>query len=301
MESFIAVTREQHFGRAAQSLGVSVSALSKRIQRLESELGLPLVLRDSGGFLGLTPAGDRFVRFAPELLRTAQAASQAAAGDPTMTLRLAFPAGVGVVAPLLPSALATLELALSHAHPGTAIDSVPTPFTRLTDDLVGGEVDTVVTFGGSAHPQVASTELSQIHRVGMVAAVHPLASRASVDVLEFARYPMVYSADLPAEYMHPFVLADVRPLDEATLVHIDASNTAHVAQRILRGREVTVVPLALTSNLPPELRRIELRNVPPTWYHAHRRVGDDRPELLTAIDLMADFTESITRAALPRR
>ena len=96
----------------------------------------------------------------------------------------------------------------------------------------------------------------------------------------------------------PFVLADVRPLEEATLVPIAASNTAHVAQRLLHGREVTVVPVALTGNLPPELQRVGLIGVPASWYHAHRRSDDDRPALLTAIDLMTDFTESITQAAL---
>ena len=71
-----------------------------------------------------------------------------------------------------------------------------------------------------------------------------------------------------------------------------------VAQRILRGREVTVVPVALTANLPPELQRVGLIGVPPSWYYAHRRSGDDRPALLTAIELLTDFTDSITRAAL---
>jgi len=33
-------------------------------------------------------------------------------------------------------------------------------------------------------------------------------------------------------------------------------------------------------------------------YHAHYRHSDDRAELLTTVDLMADFTESITHAAL---
>ncbi len=60
---------------------------------------------------------------------------------------------------------------------------------------------------------------------------------------------------------------------------------------------MTVVPLALTGNLPPELQRLGLTGVPASWYHAHRRSGDDRPALLTAIDLMTDFTESITRSA----
>lgn len=198
----------------------------------------------------------------------------------------------------MPQALATLELALQHAHPGVGVESVPTAFRELTPALIAGEVDMVLTFGPSPSPDVTSTRLSEIHRVGLVGAAHPLAFRRAVEVHEFARLPMIYDPDLPDGYMQPFVLADVRPLEDATLIPISASNTAHVAQRILRGREATVVPLALTANLPPELQRVGLIGVPASWYHAHRRLGDDRTALLTAIDLMTDFTDSITQAAL---
>lgn len=298
VESFVAVTELRHFGRAADRLGVSASTLTKRIQRLEAAVGVPLIERDTGGYVGLTPAGRRFVQFAPRLVHAAQAAKSAATGEPVETLRLAVPAGVGVVAPLIPQALATLELALWHAHPDVAVETVGTPFPDLTPALLARDVDVVLTFGPSPSPEVTSTRLSEIHRVGLVGATHPLAFRRAVDVREFARLPMLYSPDLPDEYMQPFILADVRPLEEATLVPINASNTAHVAQRLLRGREVTVVPVALTGNLPPELQRVGLIGVPASWYHAHRRSDDDRPALLTAIDLMTDFTESITQAAL---
>ena len=298
VESFIAVTDLRHFGRAAGRLGVSASALTKRIQKLEAAVGVPLIERDTGGYAGLTPAGRRFVQFAPQLLHAAQAAKTAASGAPLDTLRLAVPAGVGVVAPLMPRALATLELALHHVHPDVAIESVPTAFPGLTPALLAGDVDVVLTFGPSPSPDVVSTRLSEIHRVGLVGASHPLAFKKAVDVHEFARLPLIYSPELPDEYMEPFILADVRPLEEATLVPINASNTAHVAQRILRGREVTVVPVALTGNLPPELQRVGLAGVPASWYHVHRRSGDDRPALLTAIGRMTEFTESITRSAL---
>ena len=298
VESFIAVAESRHFGHAASTLGVSASALTKRIKRLETAVGVPLIERDTAGYAGLTPAGRRFLQFAPELLHAAQAAKTAAAGAPIDQLRLAVPAGVGVVAPLMPQALATLELALQHAHPGVGIEPVRTAFPDLTPSLLAGDVDVVLTFGPSPSSDVISTRLSEIHRVGLVGATHPLAWKRTVDVHEFARLPMIYDPDLPDEYMQPFILADVRPLEEATLVPISASNTAHVAQRILRGREVTVVPVALTGNLPPELQRVGLTGVPASWYHAHRRSGDDRPALLTAIDLMTEFTESITRSAL---
>lgn len=295
--SFVALAESQHFGRAAPQLNVSVSALSKRIQRLEAALGVPLIERSSAGYGALTPAGRRFLEVAPALLDTADAARSAAAGESSSTLRVAIPDGVGVVAPLLPAALATLGLALRHTHPGVGVAAVPTPFARLTPDLVAGDSDIVLTFGASPLAEVVSTRLSPILRVGLVGANHPLARHRSMDVEDFARYPMIFSPELPDEYMLPFILADVRPVADAKLIPIAAENTAHVAHRILQGREVTVVPLALTANLGPELHRISLRRVPPTWYVAQRRADDDRAAVRTAVELMAAFTRSITDAA----
>jgi DNA-binding transcriptional LysR family regulator len=298
VRAFLAVVEQRHYGRAAEALGVSVSAVTKRVQRLEADLGVPLLERDSGGVVDLTPAGRRFVQFAPQVLQSAQEAQMVVTDGATMTLRIGVPAGVPAVAPLMPSALATLELALSHAHPGVVTALKPTPFQRLTADLLDSTVDVLLTFGESPNPGIESTRLGELHRVGMVAATHAYAFRAAVDVREFATQPMVYSPDLPDEYMHPFVLADVRPLADARLSPLNASSTAQVAQRVLGGRDVTVVPAALTANLPPELKRVRLDGVPPCWYFAQRRRDDDRPALETLIDLLVAFTESITRAAL---
>jgi DNA-binding transcriptional LysR family regulator len=48
-----------------------MSALTKRIKRLEAAVGVPLIERDTGGYAGLTPAGRRFVQFAPSLVHAA--------------------------------------------------------------------------------------------------------------------------------------------------------------------------------------------------------------------------------------
>lgn len=297
VDTFLAVVAHRHFGRAAQDLGVSVSAVTKRLHRLENDLGVPLIERDTGGFIDLTSAGRRFVQFAPQLIHAARTATLAATADSVIALQVAIPAGVEAVAPLMPNALATLELALTHAHPGVSVALQPTPFASLTTDLLAGSVDAVLTFGASPHPDVVSTRLGELKRVGLVPAHHPFAYRGRVAVEEFAQQPLIYAPNLPDEYMHPFVLADVRPLADAKLVPLEASNTAQVAQRVLQGPAVTVIPAALSANLPPELKRIELLGVPAGSYYAHRRRDDERADLLTMIDLLVDFTESITRAA----
>jgi LysR family transcriptional regulator, benzoate and cis,cis-muconate-responsive activator of ben and cat genes len=56
---FAIVAEEQHFQRAADRLGVTQSALSRRIQLLEHELGVKLFERTARG-VKLTPAGEIF-------------------------------------------------------------------------------------------------------------------------------------------------------------------------------------------------------------------------------------------------
>lgn len=297
LTAFLAVVRHRHFGHAAAELGVSISAVTKRVQRLEADLGIPLIERDSGGVIGLTAAGRRFLQFAPRVLEAAQAAQLAAVAEPAERLRVAFPAGVDAVAPLMPAALATLELALSHAHPGVGVVLVPTAFDRLDPDLTAGAVDAVLTFGVAEAAGVTSTRLGELRRVGLIPTGHPYTHRRRVPVAEFAQQPLLYSPELPPSYMDPFVLADVRPLAEASLVRLPASRTSDVAGQLLVGPGITVVPAALAAALPPALTWVELDGVPACWYSMYHRSADVRPELLAMIALFADFTEAITRAA----
>jgi DNA-binding transcriptional LysR family regulator len=68
LRGFLAVAREQHFGRAAASLNLTQPALSLRIQVLERELGIQLLLR-SAREVRLTPAGEALLERAEALIR----------------------------------------------------------------------------------------------------------------------------------------------------------------------------------------------------------------------------------------
>lgn len=67
LEYMVALARERHFVRAAQSCSVSQPALSEGIRRLEKELDVPLIRRGNK-FEGLTPEGERIVIWARKIL-----------------------------------------------------------------------------------------------------------------------------------------------------------------------------------------------------------------------------------------
>lgn len=60
LEFFAAVSNYRNITKTAEVLHISQSALSRRIQSLEEELGVPLLVR-GGHYIELTPAGERFL------------------------------------------------------------------------------------------------------------------------------------------------------------------------------------------------------------------------------------------------
>ena len=67
LEYIVALDRERHFVRAAQSCSVSQPALSEGIRKLEEELDVPLIHRGNK-FGGLTAEGQQLVVWARRIL-----------------------------------------------------------------------------------------------------------------------------------------------------------------------------------------------------------------------------------------
>jgi len=72
LEMFIALAREEHFGKAAEAMGVTQPTLSAGIKQLEDQLGVMLVWRGSR-FRGLTPEGQRTLDWARRIVADTRA------------------------------------------------------------------------------------------------------------------------------------------------------------------------------------------------------------------------------------
>lgn len=103
LRSFLILSEQLHFGRAAELLHISQPALSKQVRRLEDRLGGPLLIRRSRG-LHLTPAGQVLLERARQIIKDSESAekiTRLTLKGKAGTLRVGF--GIAVLARGLPS------------------------------------------------------------------------------------------------------------------------------------------------------------------------------------------------------
>jgi DNA-binding transcriptional LysR family regulator len=143
------------YAAAARALGITPSAVSKSIQRLEQQLGVALFTRTTRS-LTLTSEGrdlhERVLRLLRDAEEIEQAAARARAG-PAGSLRIAasFPVGLHLIAPMLP--------AFCGRYPAVTID------LRLDDrhvDLVEEGIDVAVRIGDLADSRLLARRLAPL-------------------------------------------------------------------------------------------------------------------------------------------
>ena len=123
--AFARVVDSGSFSAAAHRLGISKSAISAHVKRLEERLGIRLLNRTTRR-LSVTEAGAAYYRHCARILAEAEAAEQVASAlqrEPRGTIRISAPPSFGWmhVAPAVPAFLKrypelSVDIALSPAH-----------------------------------------------------------------------------------------------------------------------------------------------------------------------------------------
>ncbi|HYD55954.1 MAG TPA: LysR family transcriptional regulator [Burkholderiales bacterium] len=98
--TFLEIVDCGNFVRAAERLHVTQTAVSVRVQSLESQLGRKLFIRNKAGAT-LTPAGEQFLRYAPLLIQVWERARQQVAVPPGLRAVVAVGAELTLWSPFL--------------------------------------------------------------------------------------------------------------------------------------------------------------------------------------------------------
>lgn len=141
MSYLLALAREKHFTRAAESCCVTQSTLSSGLKALERELDMPLVLRGPR-FIGLTPEGERVAAWAAHIVSDYENLKQDVAGlrsGLTGTLRL------GVVPAAMP-AVAKLTAPFCAQYPGLSVNVLSLTSAEIQVGIDKFELDAGITY-----------------------------------------------------------------------------------------------------------------------------------------------------------
>ena len=150
LEAYVHVARHENFSRAAACLGIAQSALSRRVDRLEYQLGATLVARHARG-VRLTEAGLVLLGRAEALIRELEAVEadvQCLAKDPTGHVRVALPPATSeVLSPLL-------VLACREKYPRISLHIREGFSDAIHRWLMNGEVDVAVLYSPDANAEL---------------------------------------------------------------------------------------------------------------------------------------------------
>ncbi|WP_191089720.1 LysR family transcriptional regulator [Nesterenkonia ebinurensis] len=218
---------EGHFGRAAQRLHVTPSAMTQSINRLERDLGVRLVNRTRHPVVA-TPAGQRFMHQAVRALEASRAAVEAARGVGAGLLTIGFIDGYS-------QAESRLLDRFHSENPDVRAEYRQLHWEDQVAALVDGAVD--VSFARPPHSGVDTrlldTRVVTVEpRVAVLAQHSALAQRESLTLDEIDELEVVTSATAPAEWTRWWVI-DPRPSGQAVR-YGPAVSTIHEAVASVR-------------------------------------------------------------------
>lgn len=285
LETFLAIVRYGTFSAAGSQIGLTQSAVSAQVKRLEEDLQTPLFER-TGRTARLNEAGRSLVAKAEQLVETYRSMRASMQADPpSATIRIgAIPTAQTA---LLPQALADYRL----RRPGCRVQIRPGTSAQVLDLLDSGALDAAIVirppFGipRSYHwepllsePYVAIAPLDVRGRVlAQIFADHP-----------FIRYDRVSFGGRPVQHY----------LERRRLVvndFVELKELEAIVSMVERGLGVSIVPRARGLRLPE--RRVRLLRLEESF---HREIGLVAPGQASERPAVAGFMACLKAAARAR-
>lgn len=275
---FEALASTLNFTRAAERLHIAQPPLSRQIQQLEEELGVPLVDR-SVRPMALTRAGAFFYEQAVQILERLQEVSQATrrlgAGERRWL-------GVGFVASMLYTALPKVVHRFMGANPGLDVTLTELTSVQQAEALRAGRID--VGFGRVMVEAdgLRNTVIVEEPMVAVLPASSVLTRRRSVSMAQLAQQTVVLYPSQPRPSFADQVLAHFRERDCPLTGTFDTNGLQTALGLVAAGIGVTLVPSSVQC-----LRRDDI------VYRPIRDSGIVTPLLMTTRDeaASADLTE----------
>jgi LysR family transcriptional regulator, hydrogen peroxide-inducible genes activator len=178
----VAVARERHFGRAAETCFVSQPTLSVAVKKLEDKLGVQIFERGPTE-VTVTPAGSLVIEQAQRVLEEAEKIKRIAksSSDP-----LDGQLTLGVIFTIAPYLLPQLIPVLRKRAPKMPLMLEENYTASLTERLKRGDIDAAIVALPYSEPGITVTPLYDETFVVALTKSHPWAARKTVTAADLA-------------------------------------------------------------------------------------------------------------------
>lgn len=250
----LALAREHHFGRAAESCGVTQPTMSAGLKQLEEVLGV-VIVRRSSRFQGFTPEGEHVLAWARRIVGDAQAMRQE-----LDALKRGLTGHVRLAA--IPTALAmvpALTTPFRQAHPAARFTVRSSTSTGILTDLANLSIDGGITY--LANEPLGDVKTVPLYRETyrlLTPADGPIGQRDEVAWSELGQLALcLMTPDMQNRRIIDQMLRDGGASPEAAL---ESNSMLALLAHVATGHWSSIVPAGLTetTGLPAGVRSVRL-------------------------------------------
>ncbi len=258
LEYIVAVSRHQHFGKAANFCNVSQPTLSGQIKKLEEQLNVKLFER-SNKHIRLTDTGAQIVAIAQRILNEVQTIHTTAklSQDPLSgKFRLgAFPT---LSTYLFPS----LVTKITQVLPKLRLILIEEKTDKLLEQLSSGQIDSALLALPLAHDNFQTLALFEDKFKLAVPSTHPLASRHTVAMGDLTNTQLLL---LEEGHCLRDQAMEVCQLTGAAEQDFRATGLETLRQMVRAGTGITLMPeIAISKHPDTEIAYIAFRGTAPS-------------------------------------
>lgn len=234
IEAFVRVAELGSITRASRDLGIVQPALSRHIQRIETEIGTPLLVRLPRG-VQLTFAGRRFLQHSRRILQEVARATE------ELNIGGEGPGGrvvVGISPTLSPLLVPGLVERCSSGLPNIQLKVIEEFTRRLQVDVANGQVDLALLTNPPPNRALRFTSVLT-EPIVVVMPRHQRGVSPVVTLDELASTPMLVTRGIRA-------MVDEQLASHGVCIEVDCEidSVEAIRRMLLRGRGASIMPIS---------------------------------------------------------
>jgi DNA-binding transcriptional LysR family regulator len=260
IQAFMAIAERGSFHKAAEALHITQTALSRRLQNFEAELGVRLVERTTRS-VELTRTGMDFLPHGRRLLAELQAtlveiqeSGKARRGDisiacvPTASVQF-LPRVIRDYSVRYPDNRIKI---LDHLSPG------------VVESVLSREAEFGIVQQGSRHPELTAIPLLRDRYVFACRKDHPLAGRQRISWKQLEPFPLIFPSHVRTNRVR--LDAATAERDVALHPHFEVGRSSTAVGMVAEGIAAAVIPgLAIQDGAYPNVRVVPISGPVVSW------------------------------------